>query len=274
MMGTPTHTWPDGPTLTNLRLGFLGTGTITAALVTGICAHRGLASTIHVSPRNATVARRLATEHPEVTVACSNQEVLDRSDIVFLAVRPQVALEALSSLRFRPDHHAISLVALFSLDRIAGLVRPAGRTVCAAPLPMVASHLGPTPIYPPDPVAANIFARLGAAVEVQTEHELQALWASTAVMASFFTLQDSLAAWLVAQGIPESRARTHVATMFDGLARVPRERAEPFSALAKDFMTKGGLNEQCAMQLSEAGAFEAWNVAVSAVLARITAGAS
>lgn len=254
--------------LAGLRLGFVGTGTITSAIVTGLCAS-GADHRIIVSPRNETVATRLASQFPQVQIAKSNQDVLAGSDVVLLSIRPQVATDVLSSLAFRPGHRVISLIATFARDRVAALVSPATAVTCAVPIPMVASHLSPTAIFPPDRIAAALFEPLGVAVEVTTEHEFQALWASTAMMSTFFTLLDSLGSWLVKEGVPSSRARDQIAMMFDGLARVPQGSSATFAELAQEFETKGGLNEQCATQLANAGVFEACSVALDAILARI-----
>src|SRR5262245_12682027 len=107
-----------------MKLGFVGTGAITAAIVTGLTADGASGDTILVSPRNADIAAGLAGKFPNVTVAASNQMVLDGSDVVMLAVRPQVAAEVLSELRFRPDHHVVSLMAIIVLDKVAELVAP------------------------------------------------------------------------------------------------------------------------------------------------------
>src|SRR6185369_15650069 len=181
----------DGPprveSLDGIVLGFVGTGTITASIVTGLCAAPESSNRIWLSPRNADVAARLASTCSQATVARSNQEVLDRSNIVFLALRPQIAHDVLRGLHFRQDHRVISLIATFSRDRIAALVAPVMSISCAVPQPTVAARLGPTVIFPPDPVARTLFARLGVAVEVNSESELRALWASTAAMASYFS---------------------------------------------------------------------------------------
>ncbi|MEP7207327.1 MAG: pyrroline-5-carboxylate reductase [Casimicrobiaceae bacterium] len=256
-------------TATDLRLGFIGTGTITAAIVTGICTEGAFRSPILLSPRSEGVARRLAATYAQVHVATANQAVLDGSDVVFLAVRPQVAADVLGALRFRANHQVVSLVATYSLDRIRKLVRPAVDVTCAAPLPLVASHRGPTAIYPAGGAAASIFARLGMVVEASSEAELQALWASTSVMATYFRLQESLVQWLVANGIDAAAARDYMAMLFDGLGRVPQTTDLPFGKLAEEFATKGGLNEQCAAQLAQAGVFEACHDALDGVLARI-----
>jgi len=59
-----------------MRLGFVGCGTITSSMVTGLCS-TGSAGAITVSPRNAQVAAGLASRFANVQVAPTNQAVLD-----------------------------------------------------------------------------------------------------------------------------------------------------------------------------------------------------
>ncbi len=255
--------------LARSRLGFIGTGSITSAIVTGLRADGELQCPIVLSPRNPDVASRLATAFVQVGVAKSNQEVLDRSDVVLVAVRPPIAQAVLEALRFRPDHRVISLVATFSRERIAALVQPAAAVTCAVPLPTVADRAGPTAIFPPDELAAALFNRLGVAIEVATESEFHALWSATGVMATYFRLLDTVSSWLAAQGVPPARAHDYVAMTFGGLGAYARTSSASFAQLAEEFTTKGGLNEQCAAQLEQAGVFDACSRALDAILARL-----
>jgi pyrroline-5-carboxylate reductase len=256
------------------RLGFLGTGTIASAIVTGLHFTPSPRYSVCLSPRNKHVAARLASAFPKVGVAGSNQEVLDRSDIVFLAIRPQIAREVLAGLEFRQDHHVISLVATFSRDAMATLVEPASRVTCAVPMPTVAAHLGPTAIFPPDAIAATLFGPLGVAVEVATEGEFQSLVAATAAMASYFTLLGTLVSWLTVQGVSQARAKAYVSMMYYGLGQVAQRSEESFPELAAEFKTKGGLNEQFADELARKGVFTACSAALDSILARIQGNAN
>src|SRR5262249_51987277 len=147
-------------------LGFVGTGTITSAIVIGLHASPDFSSDIVVSPRNADIAAALARKFDRVRVATSNQDTVDASDVVFLAVRPQIADQVLAQLQFRNDQHVVSLIATYSLRRVATLVAPASKVACAVPQPTVAIRAGPTVLFPPDSLVAALFARLGPVVEV------------------------------------------------------------------------------------------------------------
>ncbi len=255
-----------------MELGFIGTGTITAAIVTGLGADFAAEGHIHLSPRNAATAVNLAATFPNVHVAESNQMVLDRSEVVILAVRPQVAKDVIAALAFRPDHHVISLVATYSEALLTELVRPAARLTKAVPLPAVAMGRSPTAIYPPDPVAAALFGRMGVAIEVDRPEAFDALTTVTATMASYFTFAGTIADWLTQHGLPELDARRYVASIFDGLAATAgAAEARSFAVLAEEHATKGGINEDLVSRLTGSRVFDAVQDGLDAVLARIEA---
>jgi pyrroline-5-carboxylate reductase len=91
-----------------MRLGFVGTPEVTSSIVTGLRSSGGTGHSVCLSPRNPVIARDLATRFGGVSIASSNQEVLDLCDTVVIAVRPAAAREILSALRFRTDHHIVS----------------------------------------------------------------------------------------------------------------------------------------------------------------------
>jgi pyrroline-5-carboxylate reductase len=176
-----------------MTIGFLGTGTITAAMVTGLSTKHGPA--IRISPRNPAIAASLANRFPHVSIAGSNQAVLDESEAVVIAVRPQIAPEVLADLRFRDEHTVISLVSGLRVSRLRDLVHPASKITRAVPLPSTANRRCPTAIYPPDDVTARLFGSLGSAIAVDTESEFDALCTATATMATYFAFADGVASW-------------------------------------------------------------------------------
>jgi len=74
-----------------MQLGFIGTGEITSSIVTGLCSFGTTSHSIRLSPRNAAVATELSNRFKGISVASSNQEVLDHSDTIVIAVRPAAA---------------------------------------------------------------------------------------------------------------------------------------------------------------------------------------
>jgi pyrroline-5-carboxylate reductase len=249
-----------------MNLGFIGTGAITTAMVTGLSSEGGPRHTIRLSPRNADVAAGLARRFDNVSVCASNQEVLDASDTVVLAVRPQVAHEVVSGLRFSSGHVVISLVPGFVVRRVADLVSPAHRISRAIPLPSVAQRRSPIAIHPPGGDAAELFATLGEVFGIEREDHLNACSTSTSIMAAYFSFVGRVASWMSRKGIPEQQAREYVARMFAGMASAGLEDPKrSFEVLAADHATPGGLNEQVLRDLTEHGVFDILTGALDAV---------
>ena len=219
-----------------MRISFIGTGTITSAVVSGLNALDSTTFTFLLSPRNAGVGAALASAFDNITVAASNQAVLDGCDVVMLAVRPQVAVDVIELLHFRPDHHVISLIALISLERVQALVAPATRVVRAIPLPMVATRAGMTALYPDDSTARAIFTQLGSTIVLESSEHFNAFSAATATMAPYFAFAGEVTEWLTRRGVPSATARSYIAGVFHGLATVAANpSAQPFPALAEKF---------------------------------------
>ncbi|MXN76044.1 pyrroline-5-carboxylate reductase [Burkholderia sp. 4701] len=252
-----------------MHIGFIGTGAITQAVVTGLIRSGLPFERIALSPRNARIAAALAARDPRVCVCTSNQAVLDASDVVCLAVVPQIADDVLRALAFDARHQVVSFIAGMSIERVRGLVGAAGKVVRAIPLPAVADGKGSTAICPADGIAATLFAALGEAVEVDDERQFDALSAVTATMASFYAVLDSQAAWLARQGLREDAARAFLAGYCVGLAHETTRTDAPFSAMVDDVMTPGGLNAQLHAELSSRGTYAHYGDALDRVLARI-----
>jgi pyrroline-5-carboxylate reductase len=249
-------------------LGFVGTGTIAAAIVEGLRA-AGMDTPILLSPRNAEAAARLAARHAHVRVAETNQAVLDGSAMVVLAVRPQIADAVLPALRFRPDHHVLSVIATMSLDSLRTMTAPAGRVTRAVPLPAVAMRRGPTAIFPDDAPVRALFDRLGSAIVLEKEAEFDLFSAATATMASYFAFAGTIARWMERGGVDPGKARAFTGQMLEGLAGTGPGR--DFAALADEHQTRGGLNEQVVRQIAPDGFFPALDAALDDVLARVRA---
>ena len=254
-----------------MNLGFLGTGAITSAIVTGLDAD-GSSHSIRLSPRNPAIAAELAGRFANVAVAASNQALIDECETVVIAVRPQITQNVLSELRFRPGHKIVSLVSGFPVRTLSELVAPATRIARAVPLPSAARRRSPTAIYPRDAETVELFARVGTAFAVDTENEFDAFCTATAIMATYFAFADGAASWLARHGIPEGEGREYIARLLAGLAQTAVESPErSFEVLAADHATRGGTNEQVLTHMRKHGAFEAFSEAMDGILRRVTA---
>ncbi|WP_413987764.1 pyrroline-5-carboxylate reductase [Labrys okinawensis] len=258
-----------------MKLGFIGTGALTSAVVSGLKSHTDNSVPVLLSPRNQEIADDLASRYADVRVATDNQAVLDACDTIMVAVRPQVAREILSALRFRPDHHVVSLIATLSREDIAGLASPAARVTKALPMPMIARRQGATLIYPSDPDMADFFGRLGKVIATDDADEFNALSVVTATFAAYFKYLDTVYGWLKDHGVADAKANDYIATIYKALAHAPDATSDPgFMHLAEEYATRGGINEQVLRELTARGMFDAFAESLGSVHLRILASQS
>lgn len=253
-----------------MKLGFIGTGEITVAMVTGFCTAEPRPNQVWVSPRNAGKAARLAAAFPEVEVAASNQEVVERSDWLVVAVLPQIVRDVLKPLGFAAGQRVVSVVPKLPLDELAGYVAPAEPLAQVLPLPPAARHLGPIAICPPEAETAALFGRIGTIVQVEDPRQFDAFWSATALMAPYYGLLSRAADWLVRQGISGVAGGRYIGAMFHALAENAKEAgAEGFRTLTAESQTPGGLNEQCYRELGAAGWYDSVDQGLDGILARL-----
>ncbi|WP_440411664.1 pyrroline-5-carboxylate reductase [Neorhizobium petrolearium] len=254
-----------------MKLGFIGTGALTSAIVTGLKSVPDNSVSVLLSPRNEEIAANLASRYLDVRVATDNQAVLDNCDTVMLAVRPQIARDVLSKLRFRPDHHVVSLIATMSREEITALIAPVAQVTKALPMPMIAHRQGAAIIYPPDPRAASSFGILAKVIEVEEPSEFDALSVVTATFATYFKYLDTIHAWLIDHGVTDSSARDYVVTLYKALANAPETAPDAgFMHLAEEYATRGGINEQILRELIARDVFDIFAESLDGVHRRIT----
>lgn len=262
-------------TTSSKRLGFIGTGTITAAIVRGLCDAPDCDFAITLSPRNDVLANRLAQRYANVTVGSDNQDVVHRSDMLILAVRPDVAEAVVRALNIPPGRLLVSLVATIDLDRMRTWVGEDVRLVRALPLPFVADGKGVTMITPPDEGIMALFSACGKAVGCNSLAEFELLTTASAFMGTYFGLLERLVSWLESEGLDGATADDYLRSLMISLAeKSSASTASSFEELRTEFSTKGGLNEQIFRDFEGKGGTDALLAAMSAALARVRRGRS
>ena len=247
-----------------MTLGFIGTGTMAAAMVEGLGG-----GDILLSPRGAEVAADLARRFPGVRIATDNQAVIDGSDMVVLAVRPQVAEAVIRPLRFRAEQTVVSVIAATQIGSLRDWIGLELPIIRAIPLPFAANRASVTPLYPPDAEVAALFNRLGTALPCESLAEFDLLAVGSALMGSYFGLLETAQGWLVAQGLDDRAARTYLAGLFANLGKVAAESPAGFATLRAEHSTPGGLNEQIFRDFAAAGGTAALTSALDRVLDRV-----
>lgn len=240
-----------------MHIGFIGTGVITSAIVTGVCTSQLPVESIWVSPRNKEKSRILEQKFKQVNVGDSNQAVIDHSDVVVLGILPQQMEKILSDLKFRPDQTVVNLLAGITISEVIAQIDPVKQVVRAVPLPCVAIHKGPIAMFPHDEEVSQLFEALGSNIVVDNEQQLESLSIITALMAPYYAMLETIVRWAVNQGISQKNASDYTASMFEALSLIAEEAKEgDLDILIKDSMTPGGLNELAMATIEQNGGFE------------------
>ena len=255
-----------------MRLGFVGTGAITSAIVKGLAGSSLADWPVFVSPRGRAIATELAAAMPSVHVAADNQDVVDQSDMVFLAIRPQIAPEVISRLAFRNGQYVVSLVAGLSIPALKSLISANVEITRSIPLPSVETRACATPILPPNSAVAAVFDALGSTIGVSSAVEFDGYVAGSAMMATYFRIVDTMVKWMEASGLNATDADAYARGLFGNLGDVLRARPDlTLDELRAGHTTIGGLNEMVHDHFEAAGGAKALAAGLDAVLARVRA---
>ena len=253
-----------------LTIGFIGTGTLTEAVVTGLV-HQTQEEPagrcrILLSPRSEAVSRRLAQAHADVERCGSNAEVVERADVVVLAMLPPQLAAVTAGLPFRRDQLVVSFVAGAPVEQVRALVAPADTVVRVIPLPPIRFRKGPVVIYPGNAVVEGLFGGLGELIVAENESELAAIGHASAMMSSHYALQNAVIDWLRSRGLTEATAALYVRALFAGLGELGLDAARHGEAVdPAHHETKGGLNERGRAFLTEQGWFDRIGDALDAI---------
>ena len=88
-------------------LGFIGTGKISSSIIYGIFKSKLKVKKIYISSRNTNIAKKIAKKFKSVKVLKDNQEIIDKSSIIFLGITPNVGNKILSQLNFSKNKRIV-----------------------------------------------------------------------------------------------------------------------------------------------------------------------
>ncbi|WP_333815392.1 NAD(P)-binding domain-containing protein [Tabrizicola sp.] len=220
-----------------MRLGFIGTGEITAAMVRGL---KGRGHTILVSPRNAAVAATLAAEVPGVAIA-PNEDVVANSDVVFLCLLARVAREVLPTLPFCADQSVISVMVDAPLATLRSLCAPATDIAITIPLPPITTGGCPLPVYPASPALDALFGARNLILPQPSEAALNAHLGASALCSPILDQLLTATEWLTDHTGNPAAAEAYIAAMIRGYLPERAQEGDLATALKK-LSTEGGLN--------------------------------
>jgi pyrroline-5-carboxylate reductase len=89
------------------------------------------------------------------------------------------------------------------------------------------------------------FAGLGDTVVLEDETQIRIISCASAVMSTYYEMQNSVIDWAVERGLERSVSALYVRSLLEGLAVTGRHADEAdLVALPAEHQTKGGLNER------------------------------
>ena len=236
-----------------MKIGFIGTGQITKAVVIGILKSKIKVKTIYVSARNTKISKSLKIKSKKISIEKNNQNIVDNSNIIFLAVTPDVGKKILGKLRFLKNQIVVSFISTINIKQLKEFTGLKKNIVRAIPLPPIALCKGPVPIYPPNIKVKKFFNKLGSTLEINNERLSLNFWTTSAMMAPFYELLYSLSNWLIKKGIKKENAQIYISSLFLALSEDAFNHKKNLKKLVKESQTPGGLNEQAVKDLRKAG---------------------
>jgi pyrroline-5-carboxylate reductase len=226
------------------RIGIIGVGEIGRAIVTGLCDGDDQPPEVFLSPRGAGTVAELSERFESVRGCADNQEVVDRSDVVIIAVRAQDRHAALAGLTVDGGKPLINVMSGVGNDDLRETLATDAPLVRAIPLPAIRERRSVTVTYPSHPAVDALFERLGGVLPVEDETAFNVHSALTGTLTSHYSYLATLTSWAVGHGIAPDHADRYVRGLFQGVGRALSDETRSLRQLASDHETPRGNNER------------------------------
>lgn len=226
-----------------MKLGFLGTGTISTAVVHALAP---LGHEITVSERSRANAAALSAAYPNVCVA-DNTGVVAAAGVLCLGLMPDTARSLLPRLSFRADQRIISFIADIPLAELATLVSPADVVGLVLPFPAIAHTRSPLIAFPSTPLLEQVFTGHDI-FAMDTEAEFAAILAAQAVLSPVVQMLIGASEWAGAQGADRSKTQDFLRSLISASLST-----SPLAPLLAALGTDGGYNARLRDHMEASG---------------------
>ena len=253
-----------------MKIGFIGTGQIAKSTILGILKSNLKIEKIYISQRNKKISRLLSKKSKKIRITINNQEIINKSNWVFLSITPTVGNKILKDLKFKKNQTIISFISTINMSQLKKYIKVKATIVRAIPLPPISLKEGPVPIFPPNKNVKRFFNQLGTTVEIGNEKLSKNFWAISGMYASFYELLNTMSNWLVKRGIKRDKAQKYVTSLFVALSEDAVVNSKKYlKYLVKDSQTPRGLNEQGVKELRKAGFYRSNEKTLNSILKRL-----
>ena len=240
-----------------MKLGFIGTGKIASSVILGVCKSQIKFRQIIVSPRNKRIANNLKKKYNKVSIAKNNQDVINKSNWIFLSVTPKVGDRIIKDLKFKSNQTIISFISTINLSELKKMIKVKSKIIRAIPLPPISIMKGPVPIYPPNKKVKSFFDKIGSTIEIKNEKLSINFWSTSGVMASYYEMLRVMSNWLVRKGVKKQDAQKYITSLFLALSEDAVVNSnKDLKHLVKESQTPKGLNQQGLNTMSKKGVYK------------------
>ena len=240
-----------------MKLGFIGTGKIASSVILGVCKSKIKFRQIIVSPRNKRIANNLKKKFKKVSIAKNNQDVINKSNWIFLSVTPKVGDRIIKDLKFKSNQTIISFISTINLSELKKMIKVKSKIVRAIPLPPISIKKGPVPICPPNRQVKSFFDKIGSTIEIKNEKLSINFWSTSGMMASYYEMLRVMSNWLVRKGIKKPDAQKYITSLFLALSEDAVVNSnKDLKYLVKESQTPKGLNQQGLNTMSKKGVYK------------------
>ena len=240
-----------------MKLGFIGTGKIASSVILGVCRSKIKFRQIVVSPRNKRIANNLKKKFKKVSIAKNNQDVINKSNWIFLSVTPKVGDKIIKDLKFKSNQTIISFISTINLSELKKMIKVKSKIVRAIPLPPISIKKGPVPICPPNRQVKSFFDKIGSTIEIKNEKLSINFWSTSGMMASYYEMLRVMSNWLVRKGIKKPDAQKYITSLFLALSEDAVVNSnKDLKYLVKESQTPKGLNQQGLNTMSKKGVYK------------------
>ena len=240
-----------------MKLGFIGTGKIASSVILGVCRSKIKFRQIIVSPRNKRIANNLKKKFKKVSIAKSNQDVINKSNWIFLSVTPKVGDKIIKDLKFKSNQTIISFISTINLSELKKMIKVKSKIIRAIPLPPISIKKGPVPIYPPNKKVKSFFDKIGSTIEIKNEKLSINFWSTSGMMASYYNLLRVMSDWLIKKGIKRKDAQRYITSLFLALSEdAVINSKKDLKHLVKESQTPKGLNEQGLKEMTKKNVYK------------------
>lgn len=236
--------------LADKKIGFIGMGTMGQAILSGLVHSKTvLPENLYVHNRTPGKTAKMVNRFA-VNAIDTPEELIDQSDIIILATKPQDLLDLLEPLRgvFTEEKVVMSLAAGIQLETLkkycpeAMIVRVMPNTptlICKGVISFCMSH----PDIILEQLVKKLFSPLGHVVSTEEGEEFSALMVASASGTGFiFELMQYWQDWIEEYGLDPLDARKIVIETFIGSVELAeQDQGTPFSQLTEKVASKKGV---------------------------------